>query len=129
MKQTIAAVATVFVGIVWANDAFDRTGIEHTIRALNRATTEVEARKLATAEADSELARLLAFNTRPRSEVSRPHFIIQAVRFIGPDVALVDAATQYAAWPPVRRIHLLLVMRLEGNIWRIAFVRILAADP
>jgi len=130
MKQTIAAVAIVFVGIVWADEASDRTGVEHTIRTLNDATTEVEARKLATPEAYSELTRLLDFNTRPWSEVSRPHFIIQAVRFIGPDVALLDAAsTQYGTWIPARRIPLVLMMRREGNVWRIAFVRILVADP
>ena len=98
MKQTIVTAAIVFVGIVRSDEASDRTGIERTISALNDARSEVEARKLATAEGYNELARLLAFNARPWSEVSRPHFTIQAVHSIGPDVALVDAARTQYGW-------------------------------
>jgi hypothetical protein len=52
--------------------------------------------------------------------------VIQSIRFIAPEVALVDAAnTQYGAVIPARRIPVLLVMKKEGAEWRIASLRVM----
>ncbi len=56
-----------------------------------------------------------------------PRIVIQSVRFITPEIALVDAAnTQYGSTILVRRVPVLFVMKKEARDWRIASLRVLA---
>jgi hypothetical protein len=89
--------------------------------------------RLFTADADSELDRLLDLDRRllelsrePWSEITSPRLVIQSIRFVTPDVALVNAAnTHYGSMILARRIPVLFVMRKEGTVWRIASLRVL----
>jgi len=84
--------------------------------------------------ADSDLGRLTALNTQwlqlssePWSEMTSPRLTIRSIRFVTPDVALVNAASvQYGSNIPVRRIPVLFVLKKEGKDWRIAALRVLA---
>ncbi|HEV2448218.1 MAG TPA: hypothetical protein VGS58_19940, partial [Candidatus Sulfopaludibacter sp.] len=60
------------------------------------------------------------------SEVTAPHLAIQSLRFVTPDVALVNAAgTQFGSAIVVRRTPLLLVVKKQPAGWRIASLRVL----
>jgi hypothetical protein len=88
------------------------------------------------ADADSEFDRLalldrqlLGLSNEPWSEVTAPGVTIRSIRFVTPDVALIDAAnTQYGSVILQTRIPVLLVMRREGIDWRIVSLRVLV-DP
>ena len=82
-------------------------------------------------DADQQLARLSGLDrrlvpaNRPWSEVTRPKIALQSIRFITPDVALVDAAnSQYGSAILVRRVPLLMVMKRETSGWRVASLRV-----
>jgi hypothetical protein len=62
---------------------------------------------------------------RPWSETMMPRMVVQSIRFVTPDVALVDAAETQFGSTLNRRIPLLLVMKKEGTKWRIASLRLL----
>jgi hypothetical protein len=125
--KAIPCIVAPFVACAWADEAAERTAIEGVIGALNDAQPGTSARSsLFTADAENELDRRSQPSDRPWSEVTRPRLVIQAIRFVTPEVALVNAAsTQYGSTTPVRRIPVLLVMKKEAN-WRIASLRLLA---
>jgi hypothetical protein len=119
--------------IAWANEIEDRSDIERVISTLNDGRTNLSQKQnLFTSESQNELDRLSSLDRRmvtsdiPLSEVTTPRVVIQSVRFITPDVALVDAAnTQYGSVVLVRRVPVLFVMRKEREGWRITAVRVL----
>jgi hypothetical protein len=51
---------------------------------------------------------------------------IRSVRLITPDVALVDAVNNREVAGPSRRSPVLLVLRREGDVWKIASLRVMA---
>lgn len=53
-------------------------------------------------------------------------FTMQSVRIITPDVALVDAVTDRDAAGAARYVPVLLVLRKEAEVWKIASVRAVA---
>src|SRR5215469_10684928 len=100
MRKTLAVPALLFAGLARADPASDRADIENAIRALNQAPSEAAARQLFTPGAFTEFERLLT--SGPWSEASRPYFRLQAIHFLSPDVALVDASSsQYGSTLPV----------------------------
>jgi hypothetical protein len=128
--RIILAAAILFASFARADEASDRADIERTISALNKAQNEGERRELFTADAGNELDRLPRNpDSRPWSEVNQAIFVIQTVRFVNPEVALVDAAnSQFGSTILVRRTPVLLVMKKEKGVWKIASLRLLA-DP
>jgi hypothetical protein len=60
-------------------------------------------------------------------EILNPRIVCRVIRFIMPDVALADGAWTYVGRDATMEKPLLFVMRREGNTWRIASLRILAA--
>ena len=102
----------------WGDEAADRTAIEKAVTQLDFS---------ADADVAAEFHRLWPAG-EPWSEVTPPRIQSRAIRFITPDVALVDAtSTQYGSVILVRRVPLVLVMRRERTEWRIAALRV-AAD-
>jgi len=56
-----------------------------------------------------------------------PRFVVKSLRFVGPDVALLDAVQEhYDLLKPTQRIPVLLVLKRETDVWRIASIRALA---
>ena len=134
--KTIIWISLVFAALSWADEAADRTAIERVIGALNAERAGAGQKRVAglfTADAENELDRLskldrwlVQASDRPWSEVTTPRMVIQSIRLITPDVALVDAAnTQYGSTILVRRVPVLVVMKREGKDWRIASLRVL----
>jgi hypothetical protein len=98
------------------------------VSALNKAQNQTERQALFTPDADNDFNRLPASGGQPWSEVSEPILIIRTVRFVSPEVALVDAMnSRFGSTVLVQRTPVLLVMRKEQNVWKIASVRILLA--
>ena len=135
--KTIICISLVFAVLGWADEATDRAAIEGVIGALNADQTGADQKRIAglfTTDADNELDRLANLDRRllqpsdkPWSEVTTPRIVIQSIRFITTEVALVDAAnTQYGSTILVRRVPVLLVMKKQAGDWRIASLRILA---
>ena len=119
----------------WAGESADLAAIQALIDELNTTPATAQARLFtAGANAAGELKRLSEMDRRlsngPWSEVTAPKIRCRSVRFITPDVALVDAEnTQYGSVILVRRIPVLLVVRKEHGNWRIAALRIFAGQP
>jgi hypothetical protein len=63
----------------------------------------------------------------PVAEFSNPRFVSGAVRFVSEDVALVEASLVERKGEERESTPLLFVMKREGDVWRIASMRVLAA--
>ena len=134
MKPILCLLLAFSAGL-WADEASDRTAIGQVIAALNEPPDAPGAKPLSslfTADADladrtrltNLIGRLQISSNRPWSEVTPPRLTAQPVRFITPDVALVDAViAQYGSVIGAQRLPLVLVMRRVGTEWRIAAVR------
>lgn len=133
-------VSLVFAALGWAAEPADRAAIGQVVAALNTYEAGGAHQRIAalfTEDADNQLHRLWDLyrclgqsGDTPWSEMTRPRIVIQSVRLITPDVALVDAAsTQYGSVIFVRRVPLLLVIRREAKSWRIASLRVLVNLP
>ena len=118
-----------------ADETAGRSAIEKVIAALNeeRAT----ASGLFTADADPaeirELDRLkqrmLETSRKPWSEVLAPKILSRRIRFVTPEVAIVDGVIFQYGSALLRSTPLIFVMRRQPNGWRIASVRLLPASP
>jgi hypothetical protein len=120
---------------LWADEASDRMAIGQVIATLNEPADTQRVQPfsgLFTADADSSdrdrLANLIGllqrYPNQPWSEVTTPRFGTPSIRFITPDVALVDVPiSQYGSIIGAHRRPVYLVMRKEGTAWRIAAVR------
>jgi len=99
--KTIICISLLSATLGWADETADRSAIERVIADLNaRQTGPAEKRitRLFTAGAENELDRLsnldrhlLRAADKPWSEVTTPRIVIQSVRFVTPEVALVKA--------------------------------------
>ena len=114
-----------------ADERTDRTAIQALVEALN-ADSKTPPSSLFTADADNRLAsladldRMLLPANTPWSEVTKPRIMLQSIRFVTPDVALVDAAnTQFGSAILVRRVPVLLIVTREAAGWRIASLRVM----
>jgi hypothetical protein len=117
-----------------ASEREDRADIERVIKSLGDGQTHLAKNKeLFTIDAQNEFDRLSDVDRRmapgweaPWSEVTRPRMVIESIRFITGDVAVVDAAnTQYSTGGLAARVSVLLVMKKEPQGWRITALRVL----
>lgn len=125
----------IFSAFARADERTDRVEIQGIIDALNNYVPDGgqhQVSALFTSDADNQLARLLGLDrglvpaNTPWSELTRPKIALQSIRFITPDVALVDAAnSQYGSTILVRRVPLLMVMKRESSGWRVASLRVM----
>jgi hypothetical protein len=112
----------------------DRADIERVVRILDDGlTTAAQKRALFTTDAQNQFDRLAEFDHRmigephARWSETTPGIAIQSIRFITPDVALVDATnTRYGSVIFVRRVPVLIVIKKEKQDWRIAALRVLS---
>jgi hypothetical protein len=131
MKILIAA-ALLCTGIASAEGPADRTAIETVINSLK---TAKPVSTLFTADADSDLAQLNAADRamadaarQPWSEKMTPRLLIDSVRFLTPDIALVQAAETQISSVMTRRIPVQLVMKKEPGGWKIASLKMLSVS-
>ena len=135
MRKLVLPLSFLFVTCVWADEAGDRVAIEKAITALNGFVSDPRARPrsgLFTSDADGvDFDRLVSIHRsllddskEPWSEVRPPRIISKAIRFLSPDVAVVDGAdAQPGSF--IRSIPLLFVMKKQGTDWRITTLRLL----
>jgi len=135
MKSVVCGLLA-FAALGWADERADRAAIQAVVEALAKDQAgggQKGTAGLFTDDADNQLSRLSDLDRRlpqpggePWSEVTAPRLVVKAIRFITPDVALVDATyTQYGSTIVVRRVPILLVMRKEAKGWRIASLRLM----
>jgi hypothetical protein len=125
----------IFSAFARADERTDRLAIERIVDAPNdykSGAGQQQVSTLFTADAENQLSLLSELNQKlipggkPWSEVTKARIALHSIRFITPDVALVDAAnTQYGSTILVRRVPVLLIMKRETNGWRIASVRVM----
>jgi hypothetical protein len=60
----------------------------------------------------------------PAGTAVSSHFVIQSIRLLTPDVALVDAVSREFAG--LSRTPVLMVLHKEGGVWKIASLRVVA---
>jgi hypothetical protein len=125
-----------------ADETQDRAAIAKTIAALN---DPLQRPGLFTRDVDSnvDFDRLIDLHrtgvsspavpigmNEPWTEMTVPRVVSGGVRFVTPDVAIVDgASTVPGAVTLAQRVPLLFVLKKEGAEWRIAVVRRLPVPP
>ena len=126
---------------LWGDEAADRAQIASVIATLNQAP---ELARLFTADSDAasvlaEISRLtpvVTISHEPWGEAtwgfagSRPRISSTAVRFITPDVALIDGSAVDGTASRADgkdSTPLLFVMKKEGDSWKIASIRLVLA--
>ena len=94
----------------WADDAADREAIERLIAAVNAHSKPLT--DVFTADAPESERSMLSAHEQPWSEVTSPRITTRSIRFIPPQVALVECTnTQYGSVIMVRTTLMLLVMK------------------
>jgi hypothetical protein len=131
--RVLLASALLCSTLAFGDQPADRTAIETVINSLK---TAKPVSVLFTADADSDLAQLDAAQSamaeaarQPWSEAMPPKLVIDSIRFVTADVAIVNAANRQITSTMVRRTPVLLVMRREDSGWKIASLRMLTASP
>lgn len=106
----------------WADDATDRAAIERVTAAVNSHSATLA--DVFTADApENERSILSAEGQEPWSEVTSRLITIRSIRFLSPQIALVQStATQYGSVTVMQSTPMLLVMKKDGQQWRIACV-------
>lgn len=112
----------------WADDATDRAAIERVIAAVNSHSAPLA--DVFTADApENERSVLSAGGQEPWSEVTSRLITVRSIRFLSPRIALVQStATQYGSVMVMQSAPMLLVMKKDEAVWRIACVGTLP-DP
>jgi hypothetical protein len=150
--RPILAVSILLASAGWADQLDDRASIEKVISTLNTSavsrgafTVDFRFSELTQLSSASGLWRIgpgsVVISDEPWGEAqwvpatalppqAPLRLVIHSVRFITPDVALVDAVTGAPTAAPApdnsvppQRVPVLLVMKREGTDWRIASVR------
>jgi hypothetical protein len=140
--RAILCLALFLAATLWADEARDRAAIEKVIAAIN---DPVQRAALFTRDATSDVDfdRLIDLHRPDRftpyrpigvnetwTELTAPHVVSGAIRFITADVATVDAASTIAgAVTLAPRVPLLFVMKRESAKWKISVVRVLRNPP
>ena len=131
--KPILCLSLLFSACMWADEAGDRAAIEKVISGFNEPHRGPHAKPLSalfTSDADpAELRRLSDMEGRmrqasdgPWSEVTTPRMVSESIRFVTPDVALVDAVIAQYGSLLVSREPVLLLMKKQATEWRIASV-------
>src|ERR1700746_504043 len=127
MKTSLPLVALLLAPSAVADEAAERGAIESIVASLNDRAEPSAALFTAHPKAAgepvrlSELRRMLLAPKRPMSEMSEPHLLARAIRFLAPDVAVVDAEIAQVGPISFRVAPVLLVMQKKPN-WRIAAI-------
>ncbi len=123
MKR-ILCLSILIATYAWADEAAERGAIEQHIAAFNNHSKSVA--DLFTADAPESERAVLSAHEEPLSEVTPPKVLTLSVRFITPEVALVECvATEYGSLILGRSTPMLLVMKKGEAQWRIASLRVL----
>ena len=126
----LLAATIICAAFAYPQGARDRIAVEDLIHSLN---TAQPVSALFTADAESDLDRLQAIQREMRSAVNQtsgvapPAFVMTEVRFLGPDVAMVNAAEVQLGGGSPKKIPVLFVLRRNTVGWKIAALRLL--DP
>jgi hypothetical protein len=117
--------------LAFADGPADRKLIDTVIHSLK---TAKPVSSLFTADADSDLGRLQSMEEGMRKpaqtlwpEVGPPVLVVDSMRFLTADIALVNAVEKQIGVGTIR-IPLLFVMKREPSGWKIALLRILDAS-
>jgi hypothetical protein len=128
MKPILLIAMLVFSGLAFADEASDRAAIDKVVATLNdRAAAHAPLYTSDSGDSRQVIEQITDTRREPMSEVSPPFIVLNTVRFITPDVALVDAtAAQYGSLFN-RRTPVLLILR-KTNDWQIAAARLVPAS-
>lgn len=101
----------------------ERAGIERVISALTDPRTDKAAKRaLFTADAGTEIDHLKELQdpgaSTPWSERSIPWLVVRSIRWIAPDVALVDALNTQYGMNGVTKVPVLVVLKRQDQKWR-----------
>jgi len=119
--KRILCLSILIATCAYADDATDRDGIERVIAAVNNHSKPLS--DVFTADAPENERSMLSPDEQPWSEVTSPRITARSIRLIAPRFALVECAnTQYGSVLVVRTTSLSLVMKKDGEQWRIASV-------
>ena len=144
---TLALLCAVSSLVARADEATDRTAIEQAIAGLNQFPRPVG---LFTEEATNDLVllpkvRFMIVPARgmptltishepfgeahldpPAAKIINPRIASGAIRFLTPDIALVDGFWNFSDGASAQRRKLFFVIQRDGDAWRIASARVLA---
>ena len=132
--RVIICLAALFAIMLKANEVTDRAAIDAVIEAVNN---PLQRTRLFTKDLDSTVnfdrlidlhlassATVPVGTPEPWRLLTEPHIVSGAIRFITPDVAMVDAAsTVRGAVTLAETVPLLFILKKEQAGWRINAVR------
>ena len=132
--KPLLVIALAFGKLALADETADRAAIDKLIVELrDRGAPHDQLYTSDSGDSRTQLERIVypGRDTRqeptpdlpPMSEMSQPLFVVNAVRFITPDVALVDAVSSQYGSMYNRRMPVLLILR-KTKEWQIAVVRV-----
>jgi hypothetical protein len=123
-------IGLLFTTLALAQSPADRAAVENVIHSL-RTAEPVSA--LFTADADSDLDRLRMIEAsmtkeahEPWSEVGPVALVINSVRFLSPDIALVDASETQIGVHFSKGVPVVFALKRENSQWKIAYLRVMA---
>jgi hypothetical protein len=126
--------------VLAADEAADRAAIDKLISAFKDARSQANGRvgdllasDVDRTEFNRELATLNAGMVDPSkgvwTEVGPAAIVVRSVRFLTPDVALVDGASVQIGSVMTQRVPFLLIARRENTAWKIAVLRTVTNSP
>jgi len=120
LKDMVKAILiiTLLSGLAWADEASGRVAITRTVAAAAKA--DAKTADLVTDDFDGELVKLPA--ARPWCELDCPRLSLGTVRFVTPDVALVEGTASGDGVVP--GAVFIAVLKKVGENWRIASMRL-----
>jgi hypothetical protein len=107
--KAILGILLLCASLAYADVPADRAAIQRVVNSPS------------TAEA---VAALLTTGAEPWSEVTPPHIAIRSIRFLTPEIALVDADSTQIGSTATWRVSVWLVMKKAGGDWKIASLRL-----
>jgi|SRR5689334_9915178 len=131
----------VLLAVSWAwaaDEAADRAAVDKLISALQASKAQATERAamlssdIDRAEFEREFAALnngMIEATGVWKEVTQLALVVSGIRFVTPDVALVDGANVQAGSIMLRRVPFVLIARREQGGWKISALRSLPPSP
>jgi hypothetical protein len=124
--SALIGIVSLFASHAFADEAADRAMIESMLNDRTRLAPDQFTRSAIAASEFvrlTEVERTFAPSEGPFSETTEPRLRVRSIRFLTPEMALVDASINQFSSTGVRSVPVILLMKKLRN-WRVEAIRI-----